>query len=84
MIYPTDFIQYPNKSKFDDNTRNIRISTISCGISQKQLQKKIQTAKVNSSNVIDSGDSILIRYLNNSTVHGFRYLNDPTIRRTER
>lgn len=84
MIYPTDFIQYPNKRECDDNTGNIRISTISCRPSQNKLKKKFQTTKFNPSNVVASDDSIFIRYLNNSTVHGFRYLNDPTIRRTER
>lgn len=82
MIYPTDFIRYPNK--FGKNVRNIKISTIGLEISERKSKKKMQSEKVNHSIVAATDESILIRYLNNSTVHGFRYLTDPTIRRTER
>lgn len=82
MIYPTDFIRYPNK--FGKNVRNIKISTIGLEISERKSKRKMQSEKVNHSIVAATDESILIRYLNNSTVHGFRYLTDPTIRRTER
>lgn len=84
MIYPTDFIYYPNKRKFSRNVRNIRISTVGRDIQQSNLKKKVHTEKVSQLNGSASDESIFIRYLNNSTVHGFRYLIDPTIRRTER
>lgn len=84
MIYPTDFIYYPNQWKYNKNLRNIKISTIGLDVPQNSLKNKVQTQIVSHSNGAASDESIFIRYLNNSTLHGFRYLNDPTIRRTER
>lgn len=84
MIYPADFICYPNERKYNKNLRNIRISTIGLDVPQNSLKKKVETVTVSHSNEAATDESIFIRYLNNSTVHGFRYLNDPTIRRTER
>ncbi len=80
MIYPTDFNHYPNEWKLGENVKKISIATIRLGVNQKTLKKKVKLKKVSHA----SDESILIRYLNNSTVHGFRYLTDPAIRRTER
>lgn len=84
MIYPTDFVHHQNQQKRSKNVRNFRISTINLDINQQNSKKKDQTNKMVNSSVSPSEESILIRYLNNSTVHGFRYLTDPTIHRTER
>lgn len=79
MIYPTDFVRNPKKLDFGVNQggKGKEVFTIRLGVSQPELVKTLQTDK-------DVDESVLIRYLNNSTVHGFRYLTDPTIRRTER
>lgn len=82
MIYPSDFTYYSHKSKFMKNIK--RISTIGLDDPHKNIEKEIQPKKVYHSDLVVSDEPIWIRYLNNSTVHGFRYLTDPTIRGTER
>lgn len=80
MLYPTDFNRYPNKWKLNENVRNINIATIGLQAPRKKSKLEVKLEKVD----LDSNESIFVRYLNNSTVHGFRYLTDPAIRRSER
>lgn len=83
MIYPSEFNHYQSKSKFSEYGKSFRISKIGLHISKSNLKKKLHTKKILHS-TSNSEEPIWIRYFNNSTVHGFRYLTDPKIHRTER
>lgn len=82
MIYPSDFNYYPKKPKVKENLKNIKVSVLGLVVSEKKLKNKIKTRNESKSVALD--EPIWIRYCNNSTVHGFRYLTDPDIRFSER
>lgn len=83
MIYESDFNNHPKNWNFTKNVKNSRISTIQID-PYNNLKKIVQLKNVYHSSLIATDEPIWIRYLNNSTVHGFRYLTDPKIRHTER
>lgn len=82
MIYPTDF-NY-NISKTDGISNGKKGSTSSFSIlhiPQSRLKDKSYSTTLPA---LNDNESTWIRYCNNSTVHGLRYLTNSEIQFTER
>lgn len=82
MIYPSDFKLNLDESDVITHGKSTFVSLIKNP--QNNVKDKIQTKEVHHSNVIIPVESIWVRYCNNSTVHGIRYLTNTEIHYTER
>lgn len=82
MIYPSDFNYHFGKSDMIAHGKSTSVSPINK--QQNNFKDKIGKEKLHHPNILVPNESIWVRYCNNSTVHGLRYLTDPEIHYTER
>lgn len=86
MIYPTDF-SGNNLSKSYEISNRKKLSNSSLPIFhilQNRFNDTSRKRKIYPRNLLDADEPTWIRYCDNTTIHGLRYLTDRKIQYTER
>ncbi len=84
MIYPTDFNYNFNKSDGMSDGKKLHSLSVSHIPNNRFNNDKSRKLKDYPKILLDPDESTWIRYCNNTTVHGLRYLTDRKIQYTER